>query len=189
MPCSGWNEDSISVGDVAGFAVDFHGAVAFEDEVELLAELMVMALGGFADGDGGLGEALVLHGGIRAVEDAADGAAVFGCEGRLLGKRVDRHGGVGIVGNASRKASPRMKLNTQNCTAIITGASSGLGAEFARQLAPQARALVLVARRIEALEAVKSELLSINPGLEVHLVVADLSTSPGRAVLVRSRAC
>lgn len=77
-----------------------------------------------------------------------------------------------------------MKLNTQNCTAIITGASSGLGAEFARQLAPQARALVLVARRIEALEGVKSELLSLNPGLEVHLVVADLSTSPGRAVLV-----
>lgn len=77
-----------------------------------------------------------------------------------------------------------MKFHSQDSTAIITGASSGLGAEFARQLAPQARTLVLVARRIEALEAVKAELLSLRPGLEVHLVVADLSTTAGRAVLL-----
>jgi short-subunit dehydrogenase len=46
----------------------------------------------------------------------------------------------------------------KNCRAVITGASSGLGAEFARQLAPLAETLVLVARRAEALEAVKNEL-------------------------------
>jgi hypothetical protein len=39
---------------------------------------VVVAFGGAADGDGGFGEALVLHGCVRAVENAADGAAVCG---------------------------------------------------------------------------------------------------------------
>lgn len=77
-----------------------------------------------------------------------------------------------------------MNFDTHDCTAIITGASSGLGAEFARQLAPSARCLVLVARRLEALEVVKAELLGLKPMLEVHLVVADLGHEAGRAVLV-----
>jgi uncharacterized protein len=77
-----------------------------------------------------------------------------------------------------------MKFDPHDCTAIITGASSGLGAEFARQLAPKARCLVLVARRLEALEEVKAELLALKPGLVVHLVTADLGTEPGRAVLI-----
>lgn len=64
------------------------------------------------------------------------------------------------------------------CRAVITGASSGLGAEFARQLAPQAELLVLVARRADALEAVKTELA----GTEARVLccAADLSTDAGR---------
>ena len=92
MPGSGWNEDGIAGGDFAGFAVDFHHTLAFEDEVEFFAELVVMPFGRLADGDGGFGEALVLHRSIRAVEDAANGAAVLGGEGCLRGKRVDGHG-------------------------------------------------------------------------------------------------
>jgi uncharacterized protein len=77
-----------------------------------------------------------------------------------------------------------MIFDTQDSTALITGASSGLGAEFARQLAPSARTLVLVARRLEALEAVKTELLALNPDLDVRLVTADLGEETGRAALL-----
>ncbi|HBJ84709.1 MAG TPA: hypothetical protein DDZ88_12730 [Verrucomicrobiales bacterium] len=66
----------------------------------------------------------------------------------------------------------------KNCRAVITGASSGLGAEFARQLAPQAQSLVLVARRADALEAVKNELQAFP--VQVFCCVADLATDVGR---------
>jgi len=92
VPRAGRNEDGVAGGDGAGFAVDLDVAVAFENKVEFFAEPVVVALGGLANGDGGFGEALVLHRGVRAVEDAADGAAVFGGEGGLRGKRIDGHG-------------------------------------------------------------------------------------------------
>lgn len=59
------------------------------------------------------------------------------------------------------------------CTALITGASSGIGAEFARQLAPHARALILVARRRDRLAQLKAEI--DRPGLTVHCHAADLA--------------
>src|SRR5579871_1499033 len=59
------------------------------------------------------------------------------------------------------------------CTALITGASSGLGTEFARQLAPHASSLILVARRLDRLETLKEEL--DRPGLTVHCHAADLA--------------
>ncbi len=66
-----------------------------------------------------------------------------------------------------------MKLN--GCTALITGASAGLGAEFARQLAPRARALVLVARRLDRLERIREELTLKSPDLNVQIREAALS--------------
>ncbi|MEA3209270.1 MAG: uncharacterized protein QOE70_2327 [Chthoniobacter sp.] len=59
------------------------------------------------------------------------------------------------------------------CTALITGASAGLGEEFARQLAPHAQTLILVARRLERLEKLKADLS--RPGLTVHCHAADLA--------------
>jgi short-subunit dehydrogenase len=50
-----------------------------------------------------------------------------------------------------------MTLNDQSWV-LVTGASSGFGEEFARQYAAQGRPLVLVARRIEKLEALATEL-------------------------------
>ncbi|WP_395828001.1 SDR family NAD(P)-dependent oxidoreductase [Archangium violaceum] len=60
-------------------------------------------------------------------------------------------------------------------TILITGASSGIGRELARQLARRARTLVLVARREERLEALRDELLERNPTLGVLVERCDLA--------------
>jgi|GEM_PF-4616938 len=51
-----------------------------------------------------------------------------------------------------------LKLKTMNKTALITGASSGIGAELARKHAKKGGNLILVARRKELLETLKQEL-------------------------------
>src|SRR6266568_2084922 len=66
-----------------------------------------------------------------------------------------------------------MKLN--DCSALIMGASSGIGREFARQLAKRARTIVLLARRSERLADLRDELLNRNPNLDVHVRVVDLA--------------
>lgn len=63
---------------------------------------------------------------------------------------------------------------SSNRTALITGASAGLGIEFARQLAAKNCNLVLVARRREKLEDVATELRK-EFGVLVSIVPADLS--------------
>ena len=60
-------------------------------------------------------------------------------------------------------------------TALITGASAGLGAEFARQLAQQGYNLVLVARRLEKLNTLADDLCGEHPDLTVTCIAADLS--------------
>ena len=67
-----------------------------------------------------------------------------------------------------------MKFFT-GCTALITGASSGLGSEFARQLAPVASRLVLVARRTDRLEELAATLRGVHPKLDVRIFPADLA--------------
>jgi uncharacterized protein len=57
---------------------------------------------------------------------------------------------------------------------LITGASSGIGRELARQLAPRARALVLVARRSDRLLELQGELQAGYPSLQVSVRPCDL---------------
>ena len=60
------------------------------------------------------------------------------------------------------------------CTVLITGASAGIGREFARQLAPTVNTMILVARRNDRLEALELELKIVNPRLEVFCRQLDL---------------
>jgi short-subunit dehydrogenase len=66
--------------------------------------------------------------------------------------------------------------------ALITGASAGLGKEFARQLAARGKDLVLVARRTEPMEALANQLREQH-GVDVHVIQADLSDPAAPAAI------
>jgi short-subunit dehydrogenase len=67
--------------------------------------------------------------------------------------------------------------------AIITGASGGLGAAFARALAPYAANLVLTGRRQLALESLREELIAVHPHLEIRTVACELTDAADRQAL------
>jgi short-subunit dehydrogenase len=65
-------------------------------------------------------------------------------------------------------------MTTDNSWVLITGASSGFGAEFARQYAAQGHSLVLVARRLDRLETLADQLRQ-QYGIDVVVEQVDLS--------------
>lgn len=69
--------------------------------------------------------------------------------------------------------------------ALVTGASSGLGEELARQLASRGANLVLTARSGARLEALAAELKQAHR-VEARVLVADLATEAGLSTLLRS---
>ena len=66
-----------------------------------------------------------------------------------------------------------MKLD--GCNALITGASAGIGREFARQLARRARSLILIARREQSLKELRNELNQRYPNVAVSVRKTDLA--------------
>lgn len=66
--------------------------------------------------------------------------------------------------------------NRNHGTVLITGASSGIGRELAREFAARANALVLVARRLDRLQELRDELSQQHPRLNVIVLTADLSS-------------
>ncbi|MEU6312167.1 SDR family oxidoreductase [Streptomyces sp. NPDC047014] len=77
-----------------------------------------------------------------------------------------------------------MSMTYRGTTALITGASSGLGVEFARQWAERGADVVLVARRLDRLEQLAEDLRS-RYGIRAHAVAADLA-APGAAAALHS---
>ncbi len=68
---------------------------------------------------------------------------------------------------------------------LITGASSGIGAEIARQVGGRAKRLVLVARRKERLDQLAEELRGRHSGLSVEVAPCDLSDLRATEEMIR----
>jgi short-subunit dehydrogenase len=66
-------------------------------------------------------------------------------------------------------------MKIEGCHALVTGASAGIGREFARQLTGRARSIVLVARRRDRLEQLRDELIKRDPKLNVQIRAIDLA--------------
>lgn len=74
-------------------------------------------------------------------------------------------------------------LGLRGKRALVTGASSGLGAHFAQRLAAQGAEVVLAARRVDALERVSRQL---EPYGKAQCVALDVTDAASRAAMVEA---
>jgi NADP-dependent 3-hydroxy acid dehydrogenase YdfG len=82
-----------------------------------------------------------------------------------------------------RSALAQRRLSLHGKTALVTGASSGIGLAVAVKLAMEGCNLNLVARRKDRLIELKRELLHLNPGLQIKIIELDVTSKDSGAVL------
>src|SRR3977135_1266390 len=68
-----------------------------------------------------------------------------------------------------------MSVSASKKIAVVTGASSGIGAVYADRLAARGYDLILVARRADRLEALSKKILKTYAGANVEVIAADLA--------------
>ncbi|KAL6004494.1 hypothetical protein ACLOJK_005047 [Asimina triloba] len=88
-------------------------------------------------------------------------------------------GAVGPSGFGSKSTAEEVTQacpNLRSITAIITGATSGIGAETARVLAMRGARLILPARNLKAAEETKARIAEEFPDSEIIVVALDLSS-------------
>lgn len=68
-------------------------------------------------------------------------------------------------------------MNHSNKTALITGASSGIGKALAFEMAMRGYNLALTARRIDRLEALAQEIVDLHPKIRIETVAMDVQNT------------
>ena len=91
--------------------------------------------------------------------------------------KIDNRKGRRILIKKQKAGNQGMKTTEQK-TALITGASSGIGAAYARRMAAEGINLIITARRDELLKKLADE-LSEKYGVVVEVIAADLATEEG----------
>src|SRR5262245_2843234 len=82
-----------------------------------------------------------------------------------------------VAADGVRSSRVSYTIDLSGRVALVTGASSGLGAQFARTLSKAGAAVVLAARRIERLKALRAELEA--DGGDAHVVPMDVTDAHG----------
>ncbi len=91
--------------------------------------------------------------------------------------------GAGRLGRRAYALAMTLPVPRPDRTSLVTGASSGIGAAIARELASRGHGVTLVARRRDRLEALAEE-LSGRHGVRVEVLVCDVADADQRAGLV-----
>ena len=74
-------------------------------------------------------------------------------------------------------------MTAQPTTTLVTGASSGIGEQFALQLGQRGHNLVLTARSVDKMQELARQLRAEHPGIDVVVIAADLAEPGSGAAL------